>query len=194
MVYDMCAHVPNISKRVSNASCTSPSKSRILQPPGRRSLRHALISDLLPETVSSHSSFSCIALKGAECNASVWLSFILPRPPFDNNLESVKCYGSPEKRLINGYIVIRICRCRLFEEGEAHALCVCGSPVIQVEREQQVRCHLAVEGVCASQLSGLGGNKTDSNSRLNNKIKVRRNSFRMRVMREKLMEIASKTL
>ncbi|CAM9210897.1 unnamed protein product [Ectocarpus sp. 13 AM-2016] len=64
-------------------------------------------------------------------------------------------------------------RCRLFEEGDAHDLCVCESPVIQVDQDQQALCYKAVESVCASELSGLGGNKTDSNTRLNTKIKVR---------------------
>lgn len=63
-------------------------------------------------------------------------------------------------------------RCRLFEEGDAHELCLCESPVIQVDQDQQALCYSAVESVCASELSGLGGNKTDSNTRLNTKIKV----------------------
>ena len=66
----------------------------------------------------------------------------------------------------------RSSRCRLFEEGEAHELCLCNSPVIQVDEEQQALCHSAVQNVCANELPGLGGDKTDSNTKLNNKIKV----------------------
>lgn len=63
-------------------------------------------------------------------------------------------------------------RCRLFEEGDAHDLCECQSPVIQVDTNQQGLCYAAVEDVCEDEWPGLGGNKTNANTRLNNKIKV----------------------
>ena len=52
-------------------------------------------------------------------------------------------------------------------------MCLCTSPVIHVDEEQQALCHLAVQNICATELPGLGGDKTDSNAKLNNKIKVR---------------------
>lgn len=63
-------------------------------------------------------------------------------------------------------------RCRLFEAGEAHELCVCGSLDIDVDEDKQSLCYTAVEDVCDDEWPGLGSNKTDSNSRLNAKMKV----------------------
>lgn len=70
------------------------------------------------------------------------------------------------------FVSSRSSRCRLFEEGEAHELCLCESPAIQVDEEQQALCHSALQNVCTNELAGLGGDKSDSNTRLNNKIKV----------------------
>lgn len=69
-------------------------------------------------------------------------------------------------------VTLSIKRCRLFEEGVAHELCDCESPIIQVDAEHQASCYAAVEDVCADEWPGLGGNKTDANVRLNRKIKV----------------------
>lgn len=70
-------------------------------------------------------------------------------------------------------------RCRLFEEGNEHDLCMCKSPVIQVDEDQQALCFSVVGNVCASELSGLGEEKSNSNTKLNNKIKVTPHTFEL---------------
>lgn len=41
-----------------------------------------------------------------------------------------------------------------------------------MDTDQQGLCYAAVEGVCEDEMPGLGGNKTNANTRLNSKIKV----------------------
>lgn len=45
-----------------------------------------------------------------------------------------------------------------------------------MDTDQQGLCYAAVEGVCEDGWPGLGGNKTNANTRLNSKIKVAENN------------------
>ncbi|CAM9188184.1 unnamed protein product, partial [Discosporangium mesarthrocarpum] len=67
-------------------------------------------------------------------------------------------------------------RCRLFEEGSRPELCDCENQVISKDKVQQELCFAAISKACAAEdgLGGLGeGNRTDSNSRLTSRVKVR---------------------
>ena len=61
-------------------------------------------------------------------------------------------------------------RCRLFEEGQAHSLCDCGSTMVETEALQQMLCYAAIVDVCEG--PGLGRNKNDAVTRLNSRMKV----------------------